>query len=86
MTSRYRVVVERRAEKELDRLPDVIGERIINVLLTLEENPRPFGNKKLVGMNGYRVRQGQYRILYTVDDAERVVHVFRIAHRREAYR
>ena len=82
----YAVEIKRSAEKEMDRLPDNIHKRISNKILSLETNPRPPGNKKLQGEDGYRLRVGNYRVLYTVDDQTSHVFVYSVAHRREAYR
>ena len=60
---------------------------MVAVLQELADSPRPKGVKKLVGQeNEWRIRVGDYRVLYEVDDATRIVKIFRIAHRREAYR
>jgi mRNA interferase RelE/StbE len=56
------------------------------MLISLKENPRPLGVKKLKGQEGYRIRLGNYRILYLVDDRERKIEIFSIAHRKEVYR
>lgn len=83
----YRVRLSRQAQKDLDRLPDEIWQRIQTALVALRQNPRPHGSTKLRGSSdGYRVRIGDYRALYDVDDAERLVMVLRVQHRREAYR
>jgi mRNA interferase RelE/StbE len=54
-------------------------------LLALEDNPRPAGAKKLHGEDSYRLRVGDYRVLYTIDDQSRVVTVYAVGHRREVY-
>jgi mRNA interferase RelE/StbE len=82
----YDVFLKRSAEKELDRLPTNIHDRIIEHLVSLKEEPRPVGAKKLRGRAGYRIRVGAYRILYVVDDSAKKVEVFSVAHRREVYR
>ena len=82
----YRVDLSRRAEKDLDRLPPRGAARVIAVLRRLAEDPRPSGAGKLVAVEGFRVRVGEYRIVYQVDDTVQVVTVYRIRHRREAYR
>ena len=61
--------------------------RIVSRISALAGDPRPIGCEKLAGaVNAWRVRQGDYRILFTVDDAARVVDIFKIGHRREVYR
>jgi mRNA interferase RelE/StbE len=70
----------------MDRLPQSIHNRVSDRILALEENPRPPGCKKLHGQEAYRVRIGDYRVLYTIDDARKTVVVYSVSHRREAYR
>ncbi|HAK95930.1 MAG TPA: hypothetical protein DCM87_13295 [Planctomycetes bacterium] len=82
----YVVLLKRSAEKELDRLPGDVHGRIVARLLALRENPRPANARKLRAREAYRVRVGDYRILYTIDDPARRIEVFSIAHRREVYR
>ena len=82
----YRVDLSRRAEKDLERLPPRGAARVIAVLRGLAGDPRPPGAAKLAAVEGYRVRVGEYRIIYDVDDAAEVVTVYRVRHRREVYR
>jgi len=82
----HRIDLSRRAEKDLERLPPRGAARVIAVLRRLAEDPRPAGASKLVAVDGYRMRVGEYRIVYDVDDAAEVVTVYRIRHRREVYR
>ena len=82
----YAVILKQSAEKELDRLSSALHDRIVDRLLALKHNPRPPGAKKLRGREGYRIRVGDYRVLYTVEDRGKVVEVFSIAHRKEVYR
>ncbi len=82
----YQVRINRSAEKELDALQSNLRARIVDRLLKLEENPRPHRVKKLQGQEAYRLRVSDYRILYTINDAERVVIIYAIGHRREVYR
>ncbi len=82
----YQVVLTRSAKKELLRLPDPAYEAVTAALKDLQETPRPHGVTKLHGRPEYRVRVGEYRIIYAIDDPGRLVTVFVIAHRREAYR
>ncbi len=84
--SSYRVALASSAEKELHRLPKKVISRIIPRLEQLVSAPRPPGCKKLKGgENEWRIRVGDYRIVYVIDDAARTVDVTRIAHRREVY-
>lgn len=82
----YIVSLKHSAEKELERFPAKIQDRIIEHLISLTEEPRPSGVKKLRGREGYKIRVGNYRILYVIDNAEEKVEVFSIAHRKDAYR
>jgi len=82
----YRLELETRAVKELSSIPKDRRELLVAVLDDLQNQPRPPGSKKLSGADGYRVRKGDYRVLYTIDDAARLVRVYRIGHRREVYR
>lgn len=82
----YAVVLARSARKELEALgPPIVG-RLIARIDVLATNPRPAGSRKLRGSGSlWRVRVGDYRIVYGVDDRRRVVDIVRIRHRREAY-
>jgi mRNA interferase RelE/StbE len=82
----YTVTLKRSAEKELDGLPAGIRTKIVNILLSLKENPFPRNSKKLHGREGFRVRLGEYRILYTIDQNEKKVDVVSVAHRKDVYR
>ncbi len=84
--SGYAVTIRRSAEKEMDALPADVFERIANAILELEEDARPHGSKKLRGVDEYRIRVGAYRILYCVDDTERIVEVMAVGHRQDVYR
>ena len=86
MTASYNLQIKRSAEKELRRLPKADLRRIIQRIERLATDPRPVGCEKLFGDEGYRVRQGDSRILYRVDEERRIVEVFKIGHRREVYR
>ena len=84
----YTVHLERRAERELRRLPQNVVRRIDVMFRQLANNPRPSGVVKLSGRtgSGWRVLVGEYRILYRIDDQSRRVEVYRIKHRGKAYR
>jgi mRNA interferase RelE/StbE len=82
----YAVFLKRSAEKELEILPQEIQHRIIKRLLSLKEDPRPLGVKKLLGGERYRLRVGDYRVLYTIEDYLHLVEVSAVGHRREVYR
>jgi mRNA interferase RelE/StbE len=82
----YTVKLKRSAEKELDNLPTKIHHKVINILLSLKENPFPRNSKKLRGREGYKIRVGNYRILYLIDEPGKNIEVVSVAHRREVYR
>jgi mRNA interferase RelE/StbE len=82
----YTVYLKRSAEKELGALPAKIHDRIVTVLLSLKDDPFPRNAKKLHGREGVRVRVGDYRVLYIVDDADKRIDVISIADRKDAYR
>lgn len=86
MVATYTVRVKASAERELRKVPKEENQRIINRLQRLASDPRPPGCLKLTGEDAYRVRQDDYRIVYTKDDRNRVVEITRIRHRREVYR
>lgn len=83
---KYQVRIIPSAEREMNRLPALIHGRIGRKILSLEDNPRPTGAKKLSGREEYRLRVGDYRVLYTIDDKVHVLTVFAVGHRREVYR
>ena len=84
--SSYRVALTSSTEKELNGLPKIVIARIVTRLERVVSVPRPPGCKKLKGgVNEWRIRVGDYRIVYVIDDAARTVDVTRIAHRREVY-
>lgn len=83
---RYRVEIKKSAGKELKKLPATDQERVVEEILKLSSDPRPPGSKKLSGEEKYRIRQGNYRILYEINDPIATLVVVRIAHRKEAYR
>ena len=84
--SSYRVSLTASAEKELHRLTGKLISRIITRIERLGSTPRPAGCKKLVGGDKeWRIRVGDWRVVYEIDDKAKTVNVTRIAHRREAY-
>ena len=83
----YRVLLERAAEKDLARLSFEIHDRVIAAIRALATNPRPLGSRKLAGSKyDWRIRVGDYRVIYEIADEIRVVRVNRVRHRREVYR
>ena len=84
----YSIEIRRSAARELERVePRAQRVRIVARIRALAEDPRASGAQKLVGSStAYRVRQGEYRIVYEILDAERRVLIVKIGHRREVYR
>ena len=83
----HEVFLERAAEKDLKALPSAIFRRVIPQIRALAQNPRPPGCHKIAGSrNDWRIRIGDYRVVYEVDDKLKQVRVMRVRHRREAYR
>lgn len=83
----FEIQIEKAAEKQLRRIPTPMHERIVNAILPLAENPRPPGSKKLSSSaNDWRIRVGDYRVLYEIAEEIRIVKIFKVAHRRDVYR
>ena len=85
--AQYRLLIKASAAKELRAIPTKRDrQRIVKRILGLETDPRPPGSQKLSGRERYRIRQGQYRIVYGIERNELVVYVVKIGHRKDAYR
>jgi mRNA interferase RelE/StbE len=83
----YQVLYEKKVLKDLDKIPNQDVERILDVFKELSSNPFPQNSKKLSGKsNLYRVRQGNYRIVYTIAYKEKEVRIILVRHRKEVYR
>ena len=82
----YRLLIKPSAAKELEALPAKDRKRIAAKLQQLASDPRPPGTEKLSGQEKYRLRQGDYRVVYSVDDNESAVLIVKIGHRRDVYR
>ena len=82
----YQVLIRSSAEKEMDALPRAAHARIAAKISSLAGNPRLSGCKKLTGADGYRIRVGDYRVIYTVEDKIVLVTVVGVGHRRDVYR
>lgn len=82
----YKIVFRGKAARQVQNLPAAYFQRVSKRIDALAHDPRPRGAKKLTGESGYRLRVGVYRILYEVDDAAQVVTIYRVKHRKEAYR
>jgi mRNA interferase RelE/StbE len=83
---RYQVILTKSAQKELDRLPDDKVNRILARLTGLETNPRPADVKKLKGRDAWRIRVGDYRVIYEIHDRILQIMIITVGHRGEIYR
>ena len=85
--AKYRVFIKPSAVRELEALPlKKDRRRIVARIRKLADNPRPRGCEKLSGQDKYRVRQGRYRIVYSIEDRDLTVFVVKVAHRKAVYR
>jgi mRNA interferase RelE/StbE len=82
----YSVLIKPSAGKELEAIPKKDRLRVVAKIRALANNPRPMGCEKLSGREEYRLRQGHYRIVYSISDDDQTVLIFKVAHRREVYR
>jgi len=82
----YKIKIISHAGKDLDYLQGKVFTKIKNEIIGLSKNPRPYGVIKLTNQEGYRLRLGDYRILYRIDDKLKEIFIYRIKHRKEAYR
>jgi mRNA interferase RelE/StbE len=82
----YTVSILRRAQRELEALPNDIYEGIRDAIRALADNPRPPGCSKLVEREGWRIRVGDYRVIYEIDDKSKTVLILHVGHRRDIYR
>jgi mRNA interferase RelE/StbE len=82
----YSVLIPRRPRLEIDRLPLRDAERVLDAITALANNPRPHGCVKLAGANYSRIRIGDYRVAYEIDDAAHSVTIVPAGHRRDVYR
>ncbi|MBI1266454.1 MAG: type II toxin-antitoxin system RelE/ParE family toxin [Cryomorphaceae bacterium] len=82
---RYKVRVERKAQKKLSKIPEPYYSNLKTSILNLGNNPRPQGCKKLKGRDGYRIRVADYRVIYEIQDSILLVDVIDLGHRKEIY-
>lgn len=82
----YTVEISKRARQDIAKLGRDLQERVAARLGELTQAPRPAGSKKLVGSEYWRIRIGDYRVVYSIEDKRLLVLVIRVAHRREVYR
>jgi mRNA interferase RelE/StbE len=84
--AKYSLELKRSAQKELDNLEDALFGRIDTKILSLEGNPRPSGCVKLAGYKDHwRIRVGQYRVIYIIDDQQKTISITRVQHRKDVY-
>ena len=82
----YRVIIPKPVQKQLNNLPQKIRSRLIAEIRLLKDNPRPNGVKKLKGYeNTYRIRVGNYRVIYEIEDRETIILILSSIHRKDAY-
>ena len=82
----YRVFFKSSVEKDFAGIPKKDLMRILDRIKNLESNPRPAGSEKLTGQERYRLRQGRYRIVYSIQDDELTIWVVKVGHRKDVYR
>jgi len=81
----YKIFFKKSAVRELDKIPKKDLKLILNRIDSLSKNPRPKGVEKLVGDNRYRIRQGNYRVVYSIQDNELTVWIVKVGHRSDVY-
>lgn len=82
----YKIELRRRAQRALDRLSETDFQAVVKAMKDLAQTPRPRGIEKVKVTGLWRIRQGDYRIIYAIDDNQQLVTIVRIGHRREIYR
>jgi len=82
----YRITIKKSAVKELEDIPRKDLRKVINRIRSLAKDPRPQGSQKLSGQERCRIRQGNYRIVYYIEDKDSLIVIVKIGHRREVYR
>jgi len=82
----YKIFFKKSVEKDFNVIPKKDLKKILDRIETLAEDPRPSGCEKLTGQQRYRLRQGRYRILYSIQDDELTVWVVKVGHRKDIYR
>ncbi len=87
MAKIYKIVFRKSAEKQLLKLPQPVGLKIIGLIKQLPENPIPGNAKKMSGFqNVYRIRSGVYRVIYSVENDKLIIEVIKIGHRQNIYK
>ena len=84
--AKYKIYFRGSARKDLGILPKKKLQKVLHLIEALSENPRPLGSEKLTGEERYRIRQGRYRISYSIQDEEFTAWIVKIGHREDVYR
>ena len=84
--AQYKVFFKESVEKDFKSIPKKDLRKILGKIESLQDNPRPIGSEKLTGLERYRLRQGRYRIVYSIQDYELTVWVVKVGHRKEIYK
>jgi len=84
--AKYEVSVKKSAIKELENVPKKELQKLVEKIQALSKEPRPQGSQKLSHNEQYRIRQGDYRAVYSIDDDNLNVHIIKVGHRKEIYR
>ena len=82
----YQIIIPKTVTKQLEKLPQSIHDKVIENIIILQENPRPTNSLKMKNNEGYRLKIGDYRVLYDIDDKTQLITLRRVGHRRESYR
>jgi len=82
----YKIEIKKSAAKEIEKLPQNMLRRVLEKIKLLSADPRPSGCKKLSGEEKYRIRIGEYRVLYEIIDDKLVIFVVKVSHRKDVYR
>jgi mRNA interferase RelE/StbE len=82
----YEIFFKKSVEKDIETIPKRDLKKILAKVAALTENPRPKGCEKLAGLEFYRIRQGHWRIVYSIEDKKLVVWIIKIGHRKDIYR
>ncbi|MEY5040669.1 MAG: hypothetical protein RLZZ414_197 [Bacteroidota bacterium] len=83
---KFTILLTKKAEKQIDKLKDNIAIPILEAITQLENNPRPTGCKKLKGRDAYRIKIGNYRVIYEIFDNELLIEVIALGHRKDIYK
>lgn len=84
--AKYKIAIKKSAVKEIKSLPSTELKKVLSKIAALSENPRPHDSIKLSAQERYRIRCGNYRILYSIEDEILVVYVVKVGHRKDVYR